>query len=69
MKTKIFFDTEMTGLHRGTTLVSIGMVSEDDKTFYAEFTDYDKSQVDPWIQENVINNLKYNRCTPGIIKL
>jgi hypothetical protein len=39
-KTKIFFDTEFTGLHQGTTLISIGLISECGKTFYAEFTDY-----------------------------
>jgi hypothetical protein len=55
--TKIFFDTEFTGLHQNTTLISIGLVSECGKTFYAEFTDYDKSQVDEWLQNNVINNL------------
>lgn len=54
---KIFFDTEFTGLHQKTTLISIGLISEDGKTFYWEFTDYDKSQIDPWLQENVINNL------------
>ena len=57
---KIFFDTEFTGLHQNTTLISIGLVSENGKTFYAEFNDYDKSQVDEWLQENVINNLCYN---------
>ena len=56
MTTKIFFDTEFTGLHQKTTLISIGFISECGKTFYAEFTDYDKSQVDNWIKENVINN-------------
>jgi len=55
--TKIFFDTEFTGLHQKTTLISIGLVSEDGREFYAELTDYDKSQVDEWIQENVIKNL------------
>jgi hypothetical protein len=55
--TKIFFDTEFTGLHQNTTLISIGLVSECGKSFYAELTDYDKSQVDDWLQENVINNL------------
>ena len=54
---KIFFDTEFTGLHQNTTLISIGLISECGKTFYAEFTDYDKSQIDDWLQENVINNL------------
>lgn len=53
----IFMDTEFTGLHKDTTLVSIGLVSDDFKTFYAEFTDYDKTQVDEWLKENVINKL------------
>ena len=57
----IYFDTEFTGLHKNTTLISIGLISEDNKTFYAELNDYDKSQVDDWIQENVIDNLKYNK--------
>lgn len=54
---KIFFDTEFTGLHKNTTLISIGCVDEFGNTFYAEFTDYDKTQVDDWIQKNVIDNL------------
>lgn len=57
---KVFFDTEFTGLHKDTTLISIGLISESGKTFYAEFTDYNGSQVDEWIQEHVINNLKFN---------
>lgn len=55
--TKLFFDTEFTGLHRKTTLISIGIVAESGETFYAEYSDYDKSQVDQWLQENVIDNL------------
>lgn len=54
---KIYFDTEFTGLHQNTTLISIGMVSEDGRTFYAEFEDYDRFQVDTWIEQNVIKNL------------
>jgi len=57
---KIFFDTKFTGLHQNTTLISIGLVSEDGKTFYAEFNDYDKSQIDQWLQSNVIDNLLFN---------
>lgn len=57
---KIFFDTEFTGLHKNTTLISIGMIAEDGKTFYAEFTDYNEKQCNDWILNNVINNLKYN---------
>ena len=66
--TKVFFDTEFTGLHQGTTLISIGLVSECGKTFYAELTDYDKNQVDEWIKSNVIDRLLFNNFdSEGII--
>ena len=55
----LFYDFEMTGLHKNTTLISIGIVSENGKKFYAEFTDYDESQCDDWIKDNVINKLKF----------
>ncbi len=54
---RIFFDSEFTGLHKATTLISIGFVSESGREFYAEITDYDESQIDLWIQENVIAHL------------
>jgi len=54
---KIFFDTEFTGLHKNTTLISIGLVSEDNRQFYAELIDCDETQCDNWIKENVIKNL------------
>lgn len=63
---KIFFDTEFTGLHKGTSLISIGLISEDGKTFYAELQDYDKTQVDEWIKENVINNTSYLKETDNL---
>ena len=56
-KTKIFFDFEFTGLHRHTTPISLGMVSECGQMFYAEFRGYDTAQVSEWVEENVINNL------------
>ena len=54
---KLFFDTEFTGLHKDTTLISLGMVSEYGHKFYGVFTDYDKSQCNTWIKENVIKHL------------
>lgn len=59
-RTKVFFDLEFTGLHQNTTMISIGLVSECGKTFYAESNDYDFKQIDDWLRENVINNLQYN---------
>lgn len=52
----LYFDTEFTGLHAGTTLVSIGIVAENGKKFYAEFSDYNESQCDNWIKENVLKH-------------
>jgi hypothetical protein len=55
--TKIFFDTEFTGLHQDTTLISIAMVAEDGRELYCELNDYDKTQIDDWLYNNVIANL------------
>ncbi len=57
--TKVFFDTEFTGLHQNTTLISIGLVSECGKRFYAELTDYHTDQVNDWLQVNVIDKLRF----------
>ena len=52
----LFFDCEFTGLRKDTTLVSIGIVAENGKKFYAEFSDCDESQCDDWIKENVLKH-------------
>lgn len=54
---KIFFDTEFTGLHQNTNLISIGIVAEDGREFYAEISDYNNRYISVWVKENVINNL------------
>lgn len=62
---KIFLDSEFTGLHKNTTLISIALISESGESFYAEFTDYATDQVDTWLQENVINNLLLSDMVTG----
>lgn len=57
----LFFDMEFTGLRQNTTPISLGIVSEDGKRFYAEFTDYDESQCDDWILENVVSELLHQK--------
>lgn len=57
--TKIFFDTEFTGLHQKTTLISIGLISECGETFYAEFLDFDEAQINDWLRDNVLKNMQY----------
>lgn len=56
-RTKVFLDSEFTGLHKATSLLSIGLVSEDGQEFYAEFTDYNREQVGGWLKENVFPGL------------
>jgi hypothetical protein len=54
---KIFLDTEFTGLHQATSLISLALVAETGEEFYAEFTDYDPTQLSPWLEENVMSQL------------
>jgi len=58
---RIFMDFEYTGLHQEASPISIGLVSEDGRYFYGEFTDFEQHQVTLWVQENVINNLVLTR--------
>ena len=53
-------DFEFTGLHIKTTPISIGLITDCGHKFYAEFNDYDKTQCDDWITENVIKKLSFN---------
>ena len=57
---KVYYDSEFTGLNSNTELISIGLVSEYGNFFYAEFMDYDKTKITPWIKDNVVNNLVFN---------
>lgn len=66
--TKIFFDTEFTGLHQNTTLISIGLIAETGEAFYAELTDYDETQIDDWLRDNVIANLYLNESDNSAYK-
>ncbi|MBP6456649.1 MAG: 3'-5' exoribonuclease [Chitinophagaceae bacterium] len=55
----IFLDTEFTGLHQHTTLISIGLAAESGEEFYAELTDFDTNQLSPWLMDNVIDKLLF----------
>ena len=53
---------EFTGLHQSTTPISIGcVVMESTASFYGEFTDYALDQVDDWLRDHVLINLRYFR--------
>lgn len=60
---KIFFDTEFTALQKDCQLISIGFISEDNKMFYAEINDFDKTKLTDWVNEFVVPNFIFNDVT------
>lgn len=54
---KFWIDTEY--MHNGhhVDLISLGVVSQDNREFYAISTEFDAASVKPWIQENVMPHL------------
>ena len=50
----VFADTEFTGEHSKTTLVSVGFVTLDNKKLYITLNDFNKGQVTPWLKKNVL---------------
>jgi len=55
----VFFDMEFTGLIKAASPLSIGLISEDGKTFYAEYQIEKSAVLSDWITENVIPNLRF----------
>lgn len=66
---KAFYDFEFTGLHQQTTPISLGISYSNGYRLYAEFTDYDRTQADDWIQKNVINRLVLGSMPKNNIRL
>jgi hypothetical protein len=54
---KYFLDTEFIEKPNTIQLISIGIVSEDGREFYAESSDFDENIANNWVKENVISNL------------
>jgi hypothetical protein len=54
---KYWFDTEFIEDGKTIDLLSIGIVSEDGREFYAENGEADKSKASQWVQDNVITHL------------
>lgn len=56
---RYFIDTEFIerGPHYPIQLISIGIVCEDGREFYAESSEYDKDSASNWVRENVFPRL------------
>ena len=54
---RFFIDTEFIEKPCSIDLISIGIVSEDNRTLYLESSDVDLTNVDPWLDTHVIPHL------------
>lgn len=59
MTTKLFLDCEFTGLVKDAELISLCLYNDETTYFYAEFNDFTKAKINPWLKENVIPKLLY----------
>lgn len=55
---RIWFDTEFIEDGKTIDLISIGLVREDGRMFYAENAECDLSKACPWVQANVLPHLR-----------
>jgi hypothetical protein len=60
----VFLDAEFTGEHQHTTPVSFGLVGEGDEALSVTFADFDRDQVTPWLEENVLGFLDPKEMVP-----
>jgi hypothetical protein len=56
-RTRYFFDTEFLEDGQSIELVSIGVVCEDGREYYAVSTEFDPEKAVPWVREHVIPQL------------
>lgn len=53
----LYLDFEFTSLSPDAQPISLGIVSDCDKSFYSEFSDFDINRCDDWVKENVVEKL------------
>jgi hypothetical protein len=56
---RFFLDTEFieSGPYKPVQLISIGIVSEDGREFYAQSSEFDANDASDWVRENVLRQL------------
>lgn len=54
---RFWFDTEFIEDGKTIDLISIGILAEDGRTYYAEAAECDHSRADDWVRANVLSNL------------
>ena len=54
---RFFYDLEFGDTRREVTLVSVGVVAEDGREYYAVSSEFDPLAVHPWVADNVLPQL------------
>lgn len=62
---RFFYDTEFIEDGKTIDLISIGIVSEDGREYYAESSECDLSRASEWVEENVVPHLVGGICVKG----
>lgn len=66
---RFWFDTEFIEDGRTIDLISIGIVAEDGREFYAELEECDLSRASPWVRQNVVPHLTGYKSTRQAVAL
>lgn len=66
---RYWFDTEFIEDGKTIDLMSIGVVSEDGREYYAEIEECDLSRADDWVKANVIPHLTGKRLPRKVVAL
>jgi hypothetical protein len=68
---KYFIDTEFIerGPRHPIELISIGIVCEDGRTFYAISSEFDPSHASEWVRENVLSHLEPEKTRSTVTEL
>jgi hypothetical protein len=63
---KIWYDTEFIEDGKTIDLISIGMVADDGREYYAISTEFDASKASTWVKENVLIHLPDRDSNEGL---
>jgi hypothetical protein len=63
-RSKLFFDTEFTGLRQGTGLISLALCAADGRELYAELSDFEREACDPWVARHVLPHTRWLHRQP-----
>jgi hypothetical protein len=62
---RVYLDSEFTDLRQSAKLISLALITEDSRFFYAEWNDYSEENLSDWVKFHVLGNLLMSPPKPG----